>query len=177
MKKLIIIVMVIFLTSCSLDSMADGVEVRVISYSQNVVVESAYDNYLAEISTVLTWASSEVSDAQDLLSKNLIQPEEYLELVGGIKSEKENKLLAIEDRYKRMPGIWSPAAAVIEFVCSNPSSTNVRLVLRLRYYDGTVGTSDVFPRPLLKGQTYSENVSIRTSKYISEIISIEILKN
>lgn len=177
MKKLIIIAMIIFLTSCSLDSMVDGVEARVISYSQEVVVESVYNNYIAEVTSVLVWASLEVSEAQDLLSRNLIQADEYLELVEGIKSEKENRLLAVEDKYKRMSGIWSPANAIIEFVCSNPSSTNVKLVLHLRYYDGTTGISEVFPGPLLKGQTYSENISIRTSKYISDIVSVDILKN
>lgn len=177
MKKIIIIAMIIFLTSCSLDSMVDGVEARVISYSQGIVVESIYNNYIAEVSTVLAWASSEVSEAQDLLSRNLIQADEYLELVEGIKSEKESRLLTVEDKYKRMSGIWSPGTAIIEFVCSSPSSINVKLVLHLRFYDGTVGTSEVFPSPLLKGQTYSEGISIRTNKYISEIISIEILKN
>lgn len=178
MKRVFIFFAVVALASCSMGPMVEvsGVEVKVMSFSQGIIVESVANDYIDEIDAVSAWYSSEGRKAQDLVERNQINLDQYLERLADIITEKESRLLTIENKYRAMDGVWTPAAATIEFTCSNPSHTNVKLVLSLKYHDGTEGTIEVFPSPLIKGQKYYENVGIRSYKYISEIVSIKVLK-
>ena len=47
--------------------------------------------------------------------------------------------------------VYGVQQAQIEFTCSNPSHTNVKLVLSLKYHDGTEGTIEV-SKPTDKGR-------------------------
>ena len=88
-----------------------GVEVKVISFGQGIIVESVGNDYFDEIRDVTVWYSSEGGKVQDLLDRNQINLDQYLERLADIVTEKESRLLTIENKYRAMDGVWSPAGA------------------------------------------------------------------